>query len=196
VYIANGFANTRVEDVAREAGLSKGAVYFYFKSKRDLFVGLVLDDHERAYHMLDAIEHAEDAALQKLLRVGLHYVGQFASMSDEHPTRFYVMMCELAMRDAELQEECQGLHTRFVDAITRILAQGMHEGEFRDMNPLIVARLLKATIDGFASHMAIGAHIDGGGLREDGFITILRGILRDPAAAESILATYLPPVSF
>ena len=41
LFIANGFAATRVEDVARRAGLSKGAVYLYFPSKEALLEGLV-----------------------------------------------------------------------------------------------------------------------------------------------------------
>ena len=182
-------AKTRVEDVAKHAGLSKGAVYFYFGSKRELFLELVQADHESAYEQLDAIEQSE-VLLQKLLTIGIHYIQQFAVSPNEQPARFFVMMCELAMRDDALQEECEGMHGRFVDAITRILAQGMHEGEFREMNPAVVAHLLKATIDGFASHMAIGAITDGTGLRLDGFITILRGILRDPARAETILSTF------
>ena len=92
------------------------------------------------------------------------------------------MMCELAMRDDALQEECEGMHGPSWTPSPHP-RQGMHEGEFREMNPPS-SRTLKATIDGFASHMAIGAITDGTGLRLDGFITILRGILRDPAGGD------------
>lgn len=36
-----GFAATRVEDIARKAGVAKGTIYLYFKDKQDLFNGLV-----------------------------------------------------------------------------------------------------------------------------------------------------------
>lgn len=41
LFIENGFAATRVEDIAKRAGISKGAVYLYFPSKEALLEGLV-----------------------------------------------------------------------------------------------------------------------------------------------------------
>ncbi len=41
LFIESGFANTRVEDIAARAGLSKGAVYLYFSSKEAVLEGIV-----------------------------------------------------------------------------------------------------------------------------------------------------------
>ena len=41
LFMEQGFAATRVEDIAKRAGISKGAVYLYFPSKEALFEGLV-----------------------------------------------------------------------------------------------------------------------------------------------------------
>ena len=41
LFVEKGFANTRVDEVAKRAGLSKGAVYLYFPSKEALLEGLV-----------------------------------------------------------------------------------------------------------------------------------------------------------
>ena len=41
LFIAKGFAATRVEDIAAKAGLSKGAVYLYFPSKEAVLEGIV-----------------------------------------------------------------------------------------------------------------------------------------------------------
>ena len=41
LFIERGFANTRVEDIAARAGLSKGAVYLYFPSKEAVLEGVV-----------------------------------------------------------------------------------------------------------------------------------------------------------
>lgn len=41
LFIERGFPQTRVEDIARRAGLSKGAVYLYFPSKEAILEGLV-----------------------------------------------------------------------------------------------------------------------------------------------------------
>ena len=41
LFIEKGFASTRVEDIGRRAGISKGAVYLYFPSKEAILEGLV-----------------------------------------------------------------------------------------------------------------------------------------------------------
>ena len=40
-FIAKGYAGTRLDDVARRAGISKGLVYVYFDTKEDLFEAVI-----------------------------------------------------------------------------------------------------------------------------------------------------------
>jgi AcrR family transcriptional regulator len=40
VFAREGFANTRMEDVATESGLSKGLLYWYFKSKEEIIIAI------------------------------------------------------------------------------------------------------------------------------------------------------------
>lgn len=40
-FLAKGFADARIEDVARRAGVAKGTVYLYFKDKEDLFAAAI-----------------------------------------------------------------------------------------------------------------------------------------------------------
>lgn len=40
VFVANGFARSTLEDVARKAGVTRGAVYWHFRDKAALFVAL------------------------------------------------------------------------------------------------------------------------------------------------------------
>jgi TetR/AcrR family acrAB operon transcriptional repressor len=42
LFIHYGYDKTTVDDVAREAGVSKGAIYLHFKSKDELFEGLLI----------------------------------------------------------------------------------------------------------------------------------------------------------
>lgn len=40
-FVENGYAGTRLEDVAARAGVTKGTIYFYFESKEDVFASMV-----------------------------------------------------------------------------------------------------------------------------------------------------------
>ena len=106
VFIEKGFLAARVEDVAKRASLSKGAVYFYFASKRDLFMALVQEEHEATYSFLDQAEEDGRAAMVKLVDLGQKYLDYFAGLKS--PPRFFLMMCEQGIRDDEIREECQG----------------------------------------------------------------------------------------
>lgn len=178
VFIEKGYLAARVEDVAARAGLSKGAVYFYFQSKRDLLLALVQEEHETTYSFLESAEADFRPAAIKLLDLGKKYLDYFAGLKS--PPRFFLMMCEQGIRDEEIREELTAVHRRFVDAATLILAQGQSEGAFRKGDPAAMAQLLKAIIDGLAGEAAIGIRPDPERLMRDGIQVILYGIL-DPA---------------
>lgn len=174
-FVERGYLAARVEDVAKRARLSKGAVYFYYKSKRDLFLALVREEQEATYAFLDEADHDDRPANVKLLDLGRQYILYFAGLKT--PPRFFLMCSEAAIRDDEIREELHGTHQRFVDATTRILAQGMAEGTFRHQDPLAVAQLFKALIDGLAGQAAIGIRPEPERLTSAGIDTILHGII-------------------
>jgi AcrR family transcriptional regulator len=180
VFVERGYVASRVEDIAKRASLSKGAVYFYYPSKRDLFLALVREEQEATYSFLEAADHDPRPAAVKLLDLGREYVQYFAGLKT--PPRFFLMSSEAAIRDDEIQEELAATHQRFVDATTRILAQGMAEGTFREQDPLASAMLFKAMIDGLAGQAAIGIRPDPERLTQAGIGTILHGILARGAA--------------
>lgn len=180
VFIERGYLAARVEDVAKRANLSKGAVYFYFETKRDLFLALVREEQEQTYSFLKAAESDPRPATIKLVDLGQKYVGYFAGLKS--PPRFFMMMTEQAIRDDEIREELQAVHLRFLEQVTRIVAQGIAEGSFRDIDPMAAAQVLKAMIDGLAGQSAIGVRPDQVRLSSDGLRLILEGLLAPPVA--------------
>src|ERR1700751_1274747 len=55
LFAERGFASTRLEDVARRAGVSKGTLYLYFANKEELFKAVVREN------IVPAIGAAEDS---------------------------------------------------------------------------------------------------------------------------------------
>ena len=178
VFVEEGFRVARVSDVAKRAGLSKGAVYFYFPSKQELFLALVHEEHENTHSFIDAAEQDQRPAAVKLIDLGQRYLQYFAGLKT--PPKFFLMMTEQAVRDETIREEVQAVHQRFLDAVTRIIAQGIAEGTFRPLDPSVVAMMLKAMIDGLAGESAIGVRPDPDALTRDGIDLLLRGLLVDP----------------
>lgn len=175
VFIEHGYLAARVEDVARRAHLSKGAVYFYFDSKRAIFDALVEEEHAITVSFLEQADLDTRPAEIKLVDLGTKYLDYFAGLKT--PPRFFLLMSEMAIRDESIRARVNGIHTRFVERIAAVVRQGMDEGRFAEYDPLAVAQMLKAIIDGLAGQSAVGARPDVERLTSDGIRLLLFGLL-------------------
>jgi len=57
LFAAKGYHQTTIQDIADEAGIAKGGIYFYYKSKEDLLLSAVTDYYDRMFNR--AAEAAE-----------------------------------------------------------------------------------------------------------------------------------------
>lgn len=132
IFVERGYAATRLEDVARAAGVSKGTVYLYFANKEELFKTVVRENLVtallRGTGLVDKYEGSTPALLRELLHGWWGLVGatQLAGLtklimaeSGNFPdiARFY-------------QEEVM---TPANELFSRVLARGVARGELRGM---------------------------------------------------------------
>ncbi len=176
LFVECGFLNTRMEDVAKRAQLSKGAVYFYFGSKRELFHALVDEEHANTVKFLEDAARDPRPGPQKLIEVGTRYLDYFAGLKS--PPRFFMIMSEMAIRDDEIRARVNQIHERFVSEVAKLIQEGLDSGAFRPMDPVGVAMMLKAFIDGLAGQAAVGIRPDVERLSTDGVRLILEGLLQ------------------
>lgn len=67
VFSEGGFAQARLDDVARKAGIAKGTVYLYFPTKEALFEELIRSAVNPVLTTLEALSHAPDVPFTVLL---------------------------------------------------------------------------------------------------------------------------------
>ena len=175
IFIERGYLAARVEDIAARAGLSKGAVYFYFTSKREVFDALVDEELAVTASFLADAELDERPAVIKMVDLGRKYLDYFAGLKT--PPRFFLLMSELAIRDEDLRKRVNAVHDQFVLATERVIAQGIAEGAFRDYDPRAIALFLKAFIDGLAGQSAVGMRPDVERLANDGIRMLMTGLV-------------------
>lgn len=180
IFIERGYLAARVEDVAKRANLSKGAVYFYFESKRAIFDALVDEEHAVTVSFLEEAEKDTRPAQIKLVELGRKYLDYFAGLKT--PPRFFLLMSEMAIRDEDTRKRVNAIHQRFVERIAEVVDQGVKEGVFAAYDPLAVGMVLKALIDGLAGQSAVGVRPDVERLSNDGLRMLLMGLL--PKEAE------------
>jgi AcrR family transcriptional regulator len=174
IFIERGYLAARVEDVAKRADLSKGAVYFYFKSKREIFDALVDEENQATLSYLSAAREDPRPAHLKLIELGWRYLDYFAGLKS--PPRFFLLMSEMAIRDEDVRQRVTAIHDRFVDETSAIIGVGIAAGHFKPVDPRAAALLLKAFVDGLAGQSAVGIRPDVERLSTDGIRLILEGL--------------------
>ena len=75
LFVTKGFAATKLDDVARAAGVSKGLPYLYFKNKEELFKAVIVEaigePLVRADELVDAFEGSTEELQELLLLTSL-----------------------------------------------------------------------------------------------------------------------------
>ena len=129
-----GYHATRVSDIVERAGLSKGAMYHQFKSKRELFISMFREMME-GYRdrMLEAMEQMEEA--EAIFRLTYD---EFAAHFEASPAMAKGMMefYFIAMREEEVRATFLAMYQELVDAAAGIIELGVKNGEFAaDIDP-------------------------------------------------------------
>ena len=175
VFIAKGFAATRLDDVAAEAGVSKGLLYRYFDNKAELFKAMVRQ------MLVSTIRNAGDrirasATATEALELFLAQMKMVAgdprrsaipkliiSESSSFPeiARFYLIeVIEPALAQ-----------------LTALIQRGIATGEFRRVDPANTARLLVAPFLMTVIWRHTFAQHEAGAFAPDGLINQHRDIL-------------------
>lgn len=196
LFVERGYAATRLEDVARAAGVSKGTLYLYYTGKEDLFKAVVRSG------LVPVLELGE--------RMVAEATGPSAQLLAELLRGWWERACntplgglpKLIMAEAGNFPEIAAFYRREVverghGLIRAVLARGQARGEFRPMDldhathlvmaPLLLLQLWRHSFD------ACG----GGVVDADAYIArhldlLFNGLLV-PAAAQGQAATLPPP---
>lgn len=130
-FAQNGFAATRLDDVAARAGITKGTVYLYFDSKEALFRALLEQESGRNFAEVDALLDSYTGPADALLRLLIRQAGARLVASDlRHLIRLLIAEGPrfpdlLAFHHAEVISRGRRL-------IERVIRYGIERGEFRD----------------------------------------------------------------
>lgn len=144
VFAERGYAKASIEHIAKQAGLSVGAIYLYFRSKEDLYVSLL----EETLAHLDADLAARRAEVDTGERLSATFDRLLAwAGADVEGTRIVRLLSQPGVRpqlsDEVVTEVGAGM-TRLRDHLGACLADGIHAGVYRDINAGEVADLLWA----------------------------------------------------
>ncbi len=171
LFVSRGYQHTSVEEIAARAGLTKGSVYFYFRSKATLLLRL-LDRVEEI--VADAMEarvaqagagDSHNAARDKLVAF-LHGQAVLGVEKWEYVLLLILMSLEFHGRGGDIETRITAIYGRLYRAVEGIIERGKASGEFRaDVATGEQAAIVIAAHDGtFLEWYRRKAELDGGEL--------------------------------
>jgi AcrR family transcriptional regulator len=142
LFVTRGFAATKLEDVAREAGVSKGLPYIYFKNKEELFKAVIAeaigDPLVKAAEFVDAYQGSTEDLLRDLLAMFRRFA--------ESPAGGVVklILAEAGNFPDVARFFCAEFDVRGRDLFAKMLRRGIRSGEFRPLPDVDAAAIIVA----------------------------------------------------
>lgn len=174
-----GYHLTTVDDIARQAGLSKGAIYWHFKGKREVFLALLerfintmLERYASSLRGPAVLEGGDSCAADGLRRMA-------DVMGPEESLEWVELSLEFiahAGRDDDLRAVMVHMYRALRNAVQRQVERGIRDGEFRPIDPTSVAATAVATLDGLMVQKVVEPDLDLSSLWRDAVELVIRGI--------------------
>ena len=146
VVVAKGYDQSRMDDIVEKSQLSKGAIYWYYKSKEEVYLSLV--DYwfvQYSSGVMDTLEQQESASDQ-LKALFDFFIEQF----DKNPTTYKLLVefWRLAGLNPDFNAKLQQIYSDFLEYIIEIIKVGVANGEFKNVEPRITALSILINIEG------------------------------------------------
>jgi len=144
VFAHNGYFNSKVADIAREAGVADGTVYLYFNNKEEILMAAI--DYAFTSFMTSASEEMEripdpKQRLRRLAELHLSALGSHRGLAT-------VFQTELRQSARFLMEFSHKRLVRYFDLIRKVIQDGQRSGQFRaQISDKIVANCFFGALD-------------------------------------------------
>ena len=153
VFARTGYYNSRVSDIAREAGIASGTIYLYFKTKEEILVTLFREKMAGfVAHQRRELAGQLDPVVKVRKLVGVHF-----SVLEQSPELAEVVQVELRQGNKFFRGASAHEVSAYFELIASVLEEGVAAGRFRSDLPVKVAtKVLFGAMDQMATSWVLG----------------------------------------
>lgn len=179
VVARRGFAETRVADVAAQAGISTALVFYHFANKDQLICDAFAWAAEEEFAELDRIKASGGPAVERLARM----LDLYSTSSGGSDWRLWIDAWAVSLRHPALQQVSRELDLRWQCEVAGVIREGVTTGEFRCDDPEAAAWRLGSLLDGLAIQVVVHEGlISEGQMRRWGYEAAAREVGLDVSA--------------
>jgi TetR/AcrR family fatty acid metabolism transcriptional regulator len=149
VFAHNGYFNSKVADIAREAGIADGTVYLYFKSKEEILHSIFDRSVDEAVAEAKKLIESTSDAREKLRRIAMLHLERLGADRD----LAVVFQVELRGSTKFMEEFSKAGFAEYLALIRSTFEEGQQAGVFRpELNAKVVAKILFGALDEMATN--------------------------------------------
>ncbi len=154
-FAGKGFFNSKVADIAKEAGVADGTVYLYFKNKDDILHSVfdrAMDEFiAEGKKEIAALDNSQDK-LRRIAELHLERLGGDRDMA-------IVFQVELRGSTKFMQEFSAAGFAEYLNVIQQVIIEGQKNGDFRkDLKPIVCAKILYGALDEMVTNWILSSN--------------------------------------
>lgn len=143
-----GLRNTTIDDIASEANLTKGGVYWHFKNKRELYIALIEKHLQEDIEIWKSLMAVKKIGSEEIIKAGISYLRYY--MRNKNHIYLHAEFFTESFKDDLLKMKLKEVHNKWrimtIEALNRAL-QGM-EIEVSDVTIRDISILILSCIEG------------------------------------------------
>ncbi|WP_051412198.1 TetR/AcrR family transcriptional regulator [Halonatronum saccharophilum] len=149
LFSSKGYHKTKMIEIADEAGVAKGTLYWYFDSKKQLFQAILLNGISQLVNRMKEDILEEEGArdkLRKVIELSIRFFAECKQLSKMYQESTVAISQDFKEKLFEIKEE-------EVRLILKIIDEGKEEGVFRvDLDSSDLSNILIGMIGSFNPH--------------------------------------------
>jgi len=180
VFVSKGYRATRLDDVAAEANVTRGAIYWHFKNKYELFKNLMTEYSPDPEAYFKDVVASEESVEQKIYKILIYFLRLEAFKKDYKHFYSLVQIVQVNREElSELHETLVQRRKKMTSMISGIIRDGIVKGEISsNTDPDVTAYAIFSYASGILIHSTVGEELDLKDLTHEFAKILLTGIIK------------------
>ena len=146
VFTKKGFSSARMDDIVKESGLSKGAIYHHYNGKKDIFLALIAHWETQTFPDFYSRNGKERSASDTLRNFAKEILKVFKSRS--YVFHAEVEFWSLSNQDDEVRKRSQDLYEKIINLFELVINKGIRKKEFVQVDSRMTAIFILSVFQG------------------------------------------------
>lgn len=157
VFARLGFEHARMDDIVAESGLSKGTLYWYFKSKEEIITAILHRLFTTDIEQFQGLLEVDATVSERLLMLTRYRIAGLEHVS--HLIPILVEFYAVTVREDWVRQFIAEYFGNFRTLLVDLIQQGIDSGEFRPVNTIETAVTISAIYEGLMLHWLVDPQV-------------------------------------